>query len=91
MAKANPVRGKPLNGTKKHQTAKPAKQETAKAVEEKMNWDSVERQVRSLSRADDEGVRLTASPEEILAEAQRLARIYQKAGKPLPDTLAALV
>lgn len=76
---------------KKHQTVKPAKQETAKAVEKKMNWDSVERQVRSLSRAGDEGVRLRASPEEILAEAQRLARIYQKAGKPLPDTLAALV
>ena len=55
------------------------------------DWNNIERRVRSLSRHSDEGVRLRASPEEILAEAQRLAEYYRKAGKPLPDTLAALV
>ena len=56
-----------------------------------IDWNDIERRVRSLSRAGDEGVRMTGSPEEILAEAQRLAEFYRKAGKPLPDTLAALV
>ncbi len=80
-----------MTKAKKHRTANPARQETVKPVEEKVNWDSVERQVRMLSRAGDNGVRLIASPEDILAEAQRLAAIYREAGKPLPDTLAALV
>ena len=56
-----------------------------------IDWNDIERRVRMLSRVGDDGVRLIASPEETLAEAQRLARYYQKAGKPLPDTLAALV
>ncbi len=58
---------------------------------EEIDWKDIERQVRQLSRAGNDGVRLQAEPEQILAEAQRLARIYGKAGKPLPDTLAALV
>lgn len=56
-----------------------------------LDWNDIERRVRMLSRAGDDGVRLRAEPEQILAEAQRLAKYYQKAGKPLPDTLAALV
>ncbi len=73
--------------------AKPTKQETAKPETEPTgyDWNDIERQVRSLSRYGDDGVRLQAEPEQILAEAQRLAEIYQKAGKPIPDTLAALV
>ncbi len=55
------------------------------------DWNDIERRVRLLSRAGDDGVRIQASPEEILAEAQYLAEFYRKAGKPLPDTLAALV
>lgn len=35
--------------------------------------------------------RIAASPEEILAAAGHLAGHYRKAGKPLPDVLAALV
>ena len=62
-----------------------------KAKKQKINWNDIERQVRLLSRAGDDGIRLNASPEEILAKAQALAKIYQKAGKPLPDVLAALV
>jgi len=56
-----------------------------------IDWNDIERRVRSLSRFGDEGIRIPRSPEETLAEAQRLAEYYRKAGKPLPDTLAALV
>ncbi len=56
-----------------------------------IGWNDIERRVRSLSRHGDEGIRIPRSPEETLAEAQRLAEYYRKAGKPLPDTLAALV
>ncbi len=63
----------------------------AKPSKQKIDWNDIERQVRQLSRAGDDGVRIQASPEEILAEAQYLAEFYRKAGKPLPDTLAALV
>ena len=63
----------------------------AKSNKQKTDWKDIERRVRSLSRAGDDGVRMRASPEEILAEAQRLAEYYRQAGKPLPDTLAALV
>ncbi len=55
------------------------------------DWNDIERRVRLLSRAGDDGVRIQASPGEILAEAQYLAEFYRKAGLPLPDTLAALV
>jgi len=63
----------------------------AKPSKQKIDWNEIERQVRQLSRAGDEGVRRRASPEETLAEAQRLAHYYRPAGKPLPATLAALV
>ncbi|HEY92313.1 MAG TPA: hypothetical protein G4O17_01020 [Dehalococcoidia bacterium] len=59
--------------------------------EETPDWSAIEHQVRMVSHTGDDGVRLQADPEHILAEAQRLADIYRKAGKPLPDTLAALV
>ena len=81
MAKAKPT---------KQKIGKPEEQKTAKP-EWKLDWNHIEHLVRLLSRAGDDGVRLIASPEETLAEAQYLAELYQKAGKPLPDTLAALV
>ncbi len=68
-----------------------AKPKTKDSRPKTIDWNDIERRVRSLSRHGDEGVRLRASPEEILARAQRLAEYYRKAGKPLPDTLAALV
>ena len=72
--------------------AKPKTKDSRPKTEEILiDWNDIERQVRQLSRAGDDGVRLRASPEEILARAQRLAEYYRKAGKPLPDTLAALV
>lgn len=68
-----------------------AKPKTKGSRPKTIDWNAIERQVRQLSRVGDDGVRLIAGPEEILAEAHRLAEYYQKAGKPLPDTLAALV
>ena len=70
---------------------KPVKRTQASPPIIEIDWNDIERQVRLLSRAGDDGVRLQASPEERLAEAQRLAKVYHQVGKPLPDTLAALV
>jgi len=47
--------------------------------------------VAAISPGGYRGQRVEASPEEILKAAKHLAGHYQKAGKPLPDTLAALV
>jgi len=60
-------------------------------AKKKAFWADIERQVRMLSRYGDEGKRIELGPEEVLKEAKRLARIYRKANRPLPDTLAALV
>lgn len=72
-------------------TPKPKKTQENSRQLQTINWSAIERQVRLISRAGDDGVRLRASPEEVLAEAHRLAEIYRQAGKSLPDTLAALV
>lgn len=58
---------------------------------QEIDWADIERRVRSISRYGDEGVRLIASPEEVLAIAAVLADIYRRAGRPLPDALAALL
>ena len=47
-------------------------------------WAAIERQVEELPHRQ-------ISPEERLKEAQRLASIYRKAGRPLPNQLAILV
>jgi hypothetical protein len=74
-----------MSKSKKRQTAIP------EPVEPEIDWNDIERQVRMLSLAGDDGVRLEASPEDILKAANHLAAHYRKADKPLPDTLAALV
>ena len=47
-------------------------------------WAAIERQVKEL-------LHQPIPPEEKLKEAERLAAIYRKAGKPLPNRLAILV
>ena len=47
--------------------------------------------VAALSARGYRGRRVNASPGEILSAARHLAEHYRKEGKPLPDTLAALV
>ncbi len=55
-----------------------------KKTEKKVDWNEVEQQVRDLRLKK-------ISPEEKLKEAYRLAAVYRKVGKPLPNYIAALV
>ncbi len=56
----------------------------AKRKEKPVNWDAMDREVYNLRYE-------RISPDERLKKAGRLAEIYRKAGKPLPDRLAVLV
>ncbi|HEY83187.1 MAG TPA: hypothetical protein G4O01_07890 [Dehalococcoidia bacterium] len=60
-------------------------------IEETLDWAGMDMAVAALSPGGYGGRRVVASPEEILEAAAHLAEHYRKAGKPLPDTLAALV
>jgi hypothetical protein len=61
------------------------------AIEKTVDWAGMDMAVTALSPGGYRRRRAAASPEEILAAAAHLAEHYRKAGKPLPDTLAALV
>ena len=60
------------------------------ALEKTVDWVRMSAAVAALSPGGYRGQRVDASPEQILAAAKHLANHYQKASKPLPDTLAAL-
>jgi len=60
-------------------------------VEKTVDWAQVVNVVTALLPSGHGGRRIAASPEEILGAAGHLAAHYRKAGKPLPDVLAALV
>lgn len=60
-------------------------------IEKTVDWDRMPAAVAALSPRGYRGQRVDTSPEDILAAAGHLANHYQKANKPLPDTLAALV
>jgi len=60
-------------------------------MEKTVDWERMPAAVAALSLRGYRGQRVDASPEEILKAAKHLASHYRKAGKPLPDTLAALV
>ena len=60
-------------------------------MERTVDWERIPAAVAALSPRGYRGQRVDASPEEILKAAKHLASHYRKAGKPLPDTLAALV
>ena len=60
-------------------------------MEKTVDWERIPAAVAALSSRGYRGQRVDASPEEILKAAKHLASHYRKAGKPLPDTLAALV
>ena len=59
-------------------------------VEKTVDWERMPAAVVALSPRGSRGQRVSAGPEEILRAARHLAGHYLKAGKPLPDTLAAL-
>ena len=60
-------------------------------IEKTVDWDRMDTAVAALSPIGYRGQRVAASPEEILAAAGHLADHYRRAGKPLPNILAALV
>jgi hypothetical protein len=60
-------------------------------IEKTVDWERMLAAVAALSPGGYRGQRVEASPEEIIRAARHLAGHYQKAAKPLPDTLAALV
>jgi hypothetical protein len=60
-------------------------------IEQTVDWERMPAAVAALSPGGYRGQRVDASPEQILQAAKHLATHYRKAGKPLPDTLAALV
>ena len=59
-------------------------------IEKTVDWERMPAAVAALSPRGYRGQRVDASPEEILKAARHLASHYRKAGKPLPDILAAL-
>ena len=60
-------------------------------IEKTVDWERMPAAVAALSPGGYRGQRVDASPEQILQAAKHLAAHYRQAGKPLPDTLAALV
>jgi hypothetical protein len=60
-------------------------------IEKTVDWDRMPAAVAALSPGGYRGERVRASAEEVIKAARHLARHYEKAGKPVPDTLAALI
>ncbi len=60
-------------------------------VEDTVDWDHIAAAVAALSPGGFRGKRVQASAEEIIAAAKHLAAHYRHAGKPVPDTLQALI
>lgn len=61
------------------------------ATEHTVDWDRMAAAVAALSMGGFRGQRVQASAEEIIAAAKHLAEHYRAAGKPVPDTLQALL
>ena len=60
-------------------------------IEKTVDWERMPVAVAALSLSGNRRHRVDASPEQIIQAAKHLAAHYRRAGKPLPDTLAALV
>ena len=67
------------------------KEQIALRIERTVDWSQMPICVAGLSRYGHHGERVKASPEEIIHAARHLAKHYRKAGKPVPDTLGALI
>ncbi len=60
-------------------------------IEATVDWDRMPAAVAALSPGGYRGERVQAWEEEIIQAARHLARHYEKADKPIPDTLLALI
>ena len=59
-------------------------------IEQTVDWEQMSVAIAALSPGSNRRRQVEASPEQILEAAVHLASHYRKAGKPLPDILAAL-
>lgn len=59
-------------------------------IEKTVDWERMPAAVAALSRGGYRGERVQAPEEEIIRAARHLAAHYEKANKPVPDTLGAL-
>jgi len=60
-------------------------------IEKTVDWGRAQIAVAALSPAGYLGERVEASGEDIIKAARHLANHYEKAGRPVPDTLGALI
>jgi hypothetical protein len=60
-------------------------------IEKTVDWDRMPAAVAALSRGGYRGERVQASEEDIIQAARHLVSHYEKANKPVPDTLGALI
>jgi hypothetical protein len=60
-------------------------------IEKTVDWDRMPAAVAALSCGGYRGERVQASAEDIIKAARHLARHYEAANKPVPDTLGALI
>jgi len=60
-------------------------------IEKTVDWDRMPAAVAALSRGGYRGERVQASEEDIIQAARHLAKHYETAGKPVPDTLGDLI
>jgi len=60
-------------------------------IEKTVDWNRMPAAVAALSPGGYRGERVKASEGEIISAARHLAGHYRKAGKSVPDTLAALI
>jgi hypothetical protein len=60
-------------------------------IEKTVDWDRMPAAVAALSRGGYRGERVQAEEEDIIKAARHLARHYEHANKPVPDTLGALI
>jgi hypothetical protein len=60
-------------------------------IEKTVDWDRMPAVVAALSPDGYRGVRVKASPEDIIKAARHFANHYEKAGRSVPDTLGALI
>ena len=60
-------------------------------LEKTVDWDRMPAAVAALSPGGYRGERVHASEEDIIKAARHLASHYENAGKPVPDTLGALI
>jgi hypothetical protein len=60
-------------------------------IEKTVDWDRMSAAVAALSKGGYRGERVQASEEDIIKAARHLANHYQKADKPVPDTLGVII